>query len=196
MVAVFIFSVGILAITALQFLSKQSNFEAIQRSNAALLSYEMFERMRMNSLYQAASTAVGAATVSTLIYYVPGGDNTINKTTPSSKPTPDCSAATCTQAELADWDIYEFQQMMLGSAETKSDDDTVDLGGLVDPTACISGPTAGDGMYTISIVWRGQVKLPQDSSVPNFNTCGGNQYDDEPDDYAFRRMIETTSYLH
>ena len=66
LVAVFIFSVGILAITALQFLSKQSNFEAIQRSNAALLAYEMFEKMRMNSLYISSSTAPLAPTVSTL----------------------------------------------------------------------------------------------------------------------------------
>ena len=85
--------------------------------------------------------------------------------------------------------------MMLGSAETKSDDDTVNLGGLVTPTACITGPTTGDAEYTITIIWRGQAKIPNKDT----STCGSGTglYDDTvADDFEYRRLVKITSYLH
>ena len=64
MVAILIFSIGMLAIAALQTISKQSNYEALQRTNASTLAYDLLERMRMNSLDMV---------VSPLSYYVSSG---------------------------------------------------------------------------------------------------------------------------
>lgn len=186
MVAVFIFSVGILAIAALQLISKQSNFEAIQRSNASTMAFDILERMRMNSDY------VSSTTGSTLSYYVGTGTTTLDYGSPLGTPTLDCSVATCSKVQLATWDLYDFQQLLLGSAELNSNDNSIMLGGLVDPTACISGPATGDGIYTITIVWRGQSSLPNN----NANTCGTGLYNDGTDVNAFRRIIEIKSYMH
>ena len=194
MIAVVIFSVGLLALGALQTITKQSNYEAIQRSTAAMLSHGMMERMRMNSL--ADSEYVGSATISALSYYVSTGtvvlEPSISNT--STPPTPNCSSATCTYKQLAAWDKYAFQQMLFGVNETANGND---VGGLLSPTACIStdaSTSGGPGRYTVTIVWRGQTRLENQSA----NDCGEGLglYDDtNADDFAYRRILEMKSFM-
>jgi type IV pilus assembly protein PilV len=196
LIAVVIFSVGLLGLTALQTISKQSNYEAIQRSTAAMLAYDMMERMRMNSQ----SIYVGSTTISALSHYVASGtvtlqpsiDNTAIAT--SSCGDNDISTA-CEFEQLADWDLYAFQQMLYGVNETDNSD--VAVGGLLNPTACISTGSAssgGPGRYTVTIAWRGQTKLENQSA----NDCGTglDLYDDTTaNDFAYRRILEVKSYM-
>jgi hypothetical protein len=68
------------------------------------------------------------------------------------------------------------------------------VGGLVNPTACLDGPTEPHGKYTLTIVWRGQTKITNQSSNP----CGTGSglYDDSAtDDYAYRRILELSTYM-
>lgn len=193
MIAVFIFSVGLLAISALQLISKQSNYEAIQRTSASALANDILEKMRMNS-----SDFVSSTTQSSLIYYA--STNPILKhTVPVVKPAPECDSAVCTPEQLAAWDLYEWKLMLIGAGETDKDSDTKYLGGLVDPTACITGPatapgTGASGVYTVSIAWRGQTKLSQTAATSG-NTCGAGVYDDGSDLNAFRRLVQIEAYL-
>ena len=168
MIAVVIFSVGMLAIAALQTVSKQSNYEALQRSHAASLAYDLFERMRMNP--------------GTLTNYVSSGTFT-------GQSYPTCTVD-CLPAATAMNDLHEWQKMILGDAEQTTEGS---VGGLVSPTACIAG-TGANGQYTLTIVWRGQAIISNQSS----STCGSGTglYDaSSPDDFAYRRILTINTYL-
>ena len=200
MIAVVIFSIGLLGLAALQTVSKQSNYEGIQRSTAAMLASDMMERMRMNSL----TTYVSGSTISALSYYVASGTVTlpsdVNYTPPPSLPSipsPNCAdnpSPPCTFEQLAAWDKYEFQQMLFGVNEAAGGND---VGGLLNPVACISTGSSisgGPGRYTVTIVWRGQTKLENQSG----NDCGEGSglYDDaNTDDFAYRRILEVKSFM-
>jgi type IV pilus assembly protein PilV len=172
-----------LALATLQTVNKQSNYEAIQRSSAALLSNDLMERMRMNSLKEAASIHK-----SSLGYYVPSSVVELSYNDTLTVPSTNCNSATCTPAQLAAWDLYEFQLMLRGANETASGRD---VGGLFNPTACLStSTTAGrPGQYTVTIVWRGQVKLENQSA----STCGNGNYGANNE---FRRIFQVKSHMN
>ena len=48
LVALVVFSVGLLAIAGLQTMSKQANFEALQRTTASQIAHGLLENMRVN----------------------------------------------------------------------------------------------------------------------------------------------------
>ena len=176
MIALVIFSVGMLGIAALQTISKTSNFEAIQRTYASSLAYDLFERMRMNSGPR--TNYVGS---STIIITDPTYDSELN-----------CNSG-CNLAELATNDLNEWQGMLLGYSEA-NDDQTEQYGGLVTPTACLDGPLSPPGQYILTIVWRGQTKITNQSA----STCGEGSglYDDSTvNDYSYRRILELKTYM-
>ena len=183
MIAVVVFSVGMLALATLQTVNKQSNYEAIQRSSAALLSNDLMERMRMNSLREAASIYK-----SSLGHYVPSSVVELSYNDTLTAPSTNCNSAACTSAELAAWDLYEFQLMLRGANETASGKD---VGGLFNPTACLSTSTSGGrpGQYTVTIVWRGQVKLENQSA----SACGNGNYGANNE---YRRIFQVTSHMN
>src|SRR5947207_2731132 len=57
LVALIVLSIGLLGVAGLQFMSKRSNFEAVQRTTASLLAQDIIERMRAN--YGALTTYAG-----------------------------------------------------------------------------------------------------------------------------------------
>ena len=48
LIALIVFSVGLLAVAGLQTLSKQSNFEALQRTSGSQIAHGLLEDMRIN----------------------------------------------------------------------------------------------------------------------------------------------------
>ncbi len=187
LIALVIFSVGMLALAALQSLTKQANYEALQRSHAATLANGLFERMRMNS----ASAGTKSTPVSALSYYVNTALN-VRWDDAMSGQSLDCEANTCTYTQMASWDLYNWRQSLLGSNEVDNSDGS-SVGGLFDPTFCLSGPGAGaSGEYSLTIVWRGQQSLPDTHST---NTCGAGDYDNTSGDNAYRRILVMNTYL-
>ena len=185
LIALVIFSVGLLALAALQSVTKQANYEALQRAHAATLANGLFERMRMNS----GSAGTKATPVSALSYYVDTALNVRWDDTMSGGSL-DCETNACTYTQMADWDLYNWRQSLLGTNEV---DNGNSVGGLFDPTFCLSGPGAGaSGEYSLTIVWRGQQSLPDTHSA---NTCGAGDYDDNPGDNAYRRILVMNTYL-
>ena len=158
MVSVIIFSIGLIGIAKLQVVSKQSNYDAVARITATGLAQDMLSRMRANP-------------GELLTYVSVSGANTVGRNSITSEPTPDCSSIgtgdICESDELANHDLWEFEEALDGAAEQDADGNS--LGGLSQPTACISGPTDGSaGVYTIAIVWYGKTGLSSSSS----STCG------------------------
>lgn len=172
LVALFVFAIGILTVAGLQIISKRSNHEAIQRTTATYLTYDMLERMRANPYG--------------LAFYI---DQTLGAF--RAEPTKKCNAVACTREELAAYDVWEWQQAILGVAEQSNGNST---GGLVNPTGCIEGPVGGgQGIYTVTIAWQGVDALVN----TNDSACGsGNKNPDEYGaNYEYRRLIEISTFI-
>lgn len=173
LIALIVFSVGLLAVAGLQTVSKQANFEALQRTEASQIAYGLLEDMRVNgdaiNVYLAAGEIGGGAR---------GGE-----------PAPNCSGASeCNSAQKAAHDLWFWEQMLDGNLEMSGN---VGAGGLVLPTLCIGGPLGGGaGIYTITIAWRGTASMTNG----NASACGsaGGNYGDAN---AFRRIMQIPTYI-
>ncbi|HHM04228.1 MAG TPA: type IV pilus modification protein PilV [Gammaproteobacteria bacterium] len=87
LIAVLILSIGLLGIAGLQTASLKSNHSAYQRSQAALLAYDMIDRMRANQ------TGVAA-----------GAYNDLD----GSSSDPGCISSGCSAAAMAQYDDYQW----------------------------------------------------------------------------------------
>lgn len=174
LVTTVVFSIGLLGVTGLNAISQRASFEAVQRSVASELSYALLEDMRGNSV--------------ALVDYLAAGD--LGRGSRGAEPAPTCDdpIAPCTAQELAIHGLWEWEQSLDGALETAAG---VATGGLLAPTACITGPVAGGaGIYNVTIVWRGGSELTDAA----FNNCGAGTglYGSAN---TFRRMVVIQSYI-
>ena len=172
LVALFVFAIGILTVAGLQIVAKRTNFDAVQRTSATYLAYDIIERMRANPLQ--------------LAVYV---DDVLGEARPA--PGVDCRIAACTPPQLADFDVWQWQQAIDGVAEQSVVGGVAaNTGGLVNPTGCIDGvPAGGQGVYTVTIAWEGTTELV---GFNNDNTCGTGKYGANNE---FRRLIQISTYV-
>ena len=173
LITLVIFSVGLLAVAGMQTISKQANFEALQRTAASQVANGLLEDMRMNGdaidIYRAAANI---------------GEGSIG-----AEPVPTCQTGSeCNSAQKAAHDLWFWEQVLDGNLETNGGAGT---GGLILPTLCINGPAAGGaGIYRVTIAWRGTVSITNSVNNP----CGaasGNYGDDN----QFRRIIQVPTYI-
>ena len=185
LITLFVFAIGILTIAGLQLISKKANYDAAQRTTAGMLANDITERMRANLSNN------GAALNDYLVEDLGGGT--------LSAPGQDCTAAQCSSAEMAQWDLYEWEQSLDGASESNA-------GGLVEPNACIRSNNAsgGAGMYHIIIAWRGVTPISNPTIDQSLTTahsegCGeGNAKfvdDDTGAKDVYRRVIVITTYI-
>jgi type IV pilus assembly protein PilV len=174
MVSTLVISVSVLGMTGMQITAKRAGLEAIQRTSATSLATDMIERMRSNpeALASYVSTGLGGGTITV-------------------EPTPDCSydsTNTCTVAQLAAHDLWEWEQAIDGATETRLvEGEPVAVGGLFDPTACVS---VNGGAVTVSMAWEGYQSL----SDPTFDTCGSGLGKYGTDD-AKRQVVSMTTFI-
>lgn len=131
LIGILILTVGILGMAAMQLSAKRIGFDAMQRSIATSLAHDIFERMRSNpqGLSQYVVNHLGAGSV---------------------EPSPNCISAPCNVAQLAAYDLWQWEQSLIGEQEQSVSGSPV--GGLVNPRACI---THNNGLMTVAIVWKG-----------------------------------------
>ena len=173
LIALIVFSVGLLAVAGLQTVSKQANFEALQRTGASQIAYGLLEDMRVNG--------------DAINVYLAGGE--IGGGARGGEPAPNCSGASeCNSAQKAAHDLWFWEQMLDGNLEMSGN---AGAGGLVLPTLCIGGPLGGGaGIYTVTIAWRGTASMTNG----NASACGsaGGNYGDAN---AFRRIMQIPTYI-
>ena len=173
LIALIVFSVGLLAIAGLQMVSKQANFESLQRTAGSQIANGMLEDMRVNG--------------DAIDVYLAAGD--IGGGAQGGEPAPNCSGASeCNSAQKAAHDLWFWEQMLDGNLEMSGN---VGAGGLVLPTLCVAGPIGGAaGIYTITIAWRGSASM----SNGNASACGsaGGNYGDTN---QFRRIMQIPTYI-
>lgn len=173
LVALVVFSVGLLAVAGLQTVSKQANYEGLQRTSAAQIASGLLEDMRMNGdgidTYRTAAEMGGGSR---------GGE-----------PVPNCRAgAECNSAQKAAYDLWFWEQAIDGNLETSGGAGT---GGLMLPTMCIDGPAVGGpGIYRVSIVWRGTASITNSVNNPCGAATGNYGSSNE-----FRRIIQLPTYI-
>ncbi len=171
LITMVVIAIGLLTAAGLQLISKKTNYDALQRTQAAQLGQDIAERLRANARNgDAYLTADATALV---------------------EPGTDCSAAeaACTAAEIAAYDLWLWGQALLGTAEKDPDDNSA--GGLVDPTACITG---SDGRYRITIAWRGITPLPKPEASlpvtdPARDPCGEERSEYQDSRGTLRRVL-------
>ena len=173
LIALVVFSIGLLAIAGLQTVSKQANFEALQRTTAAQVANGLLEDMRTNGngidVY-AAAAQIGGGSI-------------------AAEPGPTCrDADECNAAEKAAHDLWFWEQILDGNLETNAG---IAAGGLVLPTMCVTGPAAGGaGVYQVTIVWRGTASITNNVA----NACGtaSGNYGAQNE---FRRIVQIPTYI-
>jgi len=173
LIALVVFSIGMLAIAGLQTVSKQANFESLQRTTAAQVANGLLEDMRTNGngidIY-AASAQVGGSSI-------------------AAEPAPTCrDADECNAAQKAAHDLWFWEQILDGNLETNAG---IAAGGLVLPSMCITGPPGGGaGVYQVTIVWRGTASITSNVANP-CGTASGNYGAQN----QFRRIVQIPTYI-
>lgn len=178
MVSMVIILLGVVGIAKLQHVAKIANMQAVQRTIASTLADDLIERMRSNT--------------SGIAVFVPT-DSTVQLHGSSSTPLQNCTPdAMCDSSQLAAYDIWEWQQSLIGEAEQIGG---VESGGLVEPMVCLKRPPGGgSGLYDIAIVWRGLSSIQHQSIADNAtaSSCGtapaDNAYDKVGNDNVYRRV--------
>lgn len=173
LVALVIFSIGLLAVAGMQTMSKQANFESLQRTTASQIAFGLLEEMRVNG------DAIGD--------YLAAG--TIGGGSRGNEPAPNCTtAAPCNAAQKAAHDLWFWEQVLDGDLESSGG---AGAGGLVQPSLCIDGPIGGGaGIYQVSIAWRGSASMSNGVNNPCGSLSGNYGANNE-----FRRILQIPTFI-
>ncbi len=170
LVALLIFSMSMMAILSIQLVGKKATFEASQRSTATALARDILERIYANS---------GQA----IAYRVSGiGDDAKRLPLPDV----DCAIAACTAQQLAAFDLWQWESLLLGYAEQ---DATGFVGGLLSPRACIDGASR---VIDVSISWRSVLSGSPDTEPDCGIDVEGQNGDAEAPQ---RRQLSVSTFL-
>ena len=180
LVAAVILAIGVLGVVSLLTMSKVSQHEGLDRVRAVALADDMIERIMRNP--------AGMDTYDNAGLSDPLGGNTIDEV-----PDPNCSAAVCNATELADFDLWAWEQLLDGRATTFDDGGTTTPAvGLRNVQACIvftadAGRT-NTGIVDVVIQWQG-LKETADA-VDGGAVCGDADAED-----LTRRQVVVSSYV-
>lgn len=139
LIALLIFSMGMMGLLTAQLAGKKVGYEAAQRSIATALARDILERMRANPGQIAAYRVTDA------------GDASHRLPLPDA----DCDTTACSASQLATFDVWQWESLLLGESEKLAG---VYAGGLVSPRACITGDT---GEIAVTISWLGATNFPE-----------------------------------
>jgi type IV pilus assembly protein PilV len=149
LIALLIFSMGMMGLLSAQLAGKQAGFGASQRSVATSLARDILERMRANS------GQIQAYQVSD------AGDASRRLPLPDT----DCETAACSAVQLAAFDLWQWESLLLGETEKYSEGYA---GGLVSPRACIN---AEGGTVVVAISWGSATEAAYAPGA----VCGGDE---------------------
>ena len=182
LVTLVILSIGLLGLAGLQGVAKRSSHQAYQRTLATQLVDGIIERIRANptaaaSYHTGTSSPLGGATK---------GEN---------PPSPDCSSSTCTAAQLANYDLWSWEQAIDGATITEDIGGvTSSAGGMISPAGCIvfdaqTGKT-NTGVLSVILGWRGLSEI-SDAVEAGGTVCGSGAANSN----ASRRQTVVNTYI-
>lgn len=141
MVALMVFSMGMLGIASLQIITKRSSFEAQQRQEAVLIANDMISRIKNSGLSPALIKAK-----------YDEKDYSANSISPPSNPK-DCHLNNCTVNELVDYDLSRWHKNIYGSSVEAVSGGSVS--GLASAKGCIDVETISSKTtkVTVTVAW-------------------------------------------
>lgn len=184
LIAAVILAIGILGIVSLLTLSKVSQHESMQRVRAVGLATAMLERIRRNPAAAAA--------------YHRGFNSPFGGASIKEEPTDCTTAATCTAAEMAQRDLWVWEQRLDGELVTVTNaaGDTLKTAALQSLRACIdfeADSPAGKintGVVRVVLQWQG-LRDSSDAVAAGGDVCGGAAAGEDP----ARRQVIVSSYV-
>ncbi len=174
LIALMIFSMGMMGLLSAQLAGKKAGYEASQRSVATALARDILERMRANpgqiEFYQVSDV----------------GDEQRRLPEPGA----DCAVAVCSAAQLAAFDLWQWESLLVGESETFADGNA---GGLLSPRACI---TRDGGEVGVAISWLGTTTAGQVPAAICGAASGANPEPSESEKGARRRhQLAITTFI-
>ncbi|THB64928.1 MAG: type IV pilus modification protein PilV [Gammaproteobacteria bacterium] len=147
MIALMIFSMGMLGIASLQVISKRSSFEAQQRQEAVWIANDMIARIKNSGL-----------TSSQLKTYYDGKDFAADPDNPPDSPSVDCLANSCTVAQLVEYDLISWHKNIYGASVEASGQN---VSGLSNAKGCIDVTESGGETtkVTVTVAWLSLTKM-------------------------------------
>ena len=131
LVALFVLSIGLLGLAALQATGLRLNHQSYQRTQATLNTYDIIDRMRANPI------SIGAGTYNNInLSYTP--------------PVADCLGLPCDTTQMADYDIGQWKASLTNLLSQGQ-------GGIcrgtltLSPYACAVNP--GATLFTVGVTW-------------------------------------------
>ena len=175
LLALLVFSTGMMGLMSAQLVAKKVAYEASQRSTATALGCDIVERMRTNSGQLEAYRALAIGDTTQLL------------------PLPDasCDISTCTVLQLAAFDLWQWESNLLGRSERRS---SASSGGLVSPRACISSD-GGEVSVTISWLVSSVVQQPTPSTCGAEDIGAGATPSESNDNTLQRRQLMISTYI-
>ncbi len=144
LIALLVFSVGMLGVASLQVVASKSTFEAQQRQEAVYLANEILARM--------ASSGMSLAQIKTAY------SDDFNTDGISDYGT-DCSAGVCTQAQMASWDKYMWKMAVSAASVTHTSGGQ----GLIGAKGCVDFDETNNRIKVV-VAWKSMTKIGDGSS--------------------------------
>lgn len=163
-ISLLVVSVATVGLAGLQISAKHLGHQAMQRTEAAALAMDLLERMRGNRTVLAhyRSKGMGAASGADL-----------------ARPDKNCDWMACRAAELAAWDLWNWERALNGATTGRG------AGGLVRPLACIA---VLERAVTVLVTWEAHPSLPPLSAD---SACDASKYGEGES----RQALRITSYI-
>jgi type IV pilus assembly protein PilV len=174
LVSIFIMTVGLLGMAAMQVRAQQAELESYQRAQALILVSAMADRINANR--KAAGCYAFTTATSGAPYAGSGGT------------APTCGAYGTTETRTrANTDLSEWHNTLNGAAEQLSGSQ---VGAMIGARGCVSADTSSSpNVYRVSVAWQGLTKSVNPESVDSAYTCGKGQYGS---DESLRRVVSIT----
>lgn len=172
LVSIVILVFGLLGLAGMQAVAHQAELESYQRAQALILLNDVVERINSNRRARGCYVFTDAGTGAPYL-----GDATQG----GYLGTPNCATgfSDSSTKEIADRGLAEWDNLLKGSAETKS---STSVGAMIGARGCVM-LDAATGVYTIAVAWQGMT----DTFTPVVN-CANGLYGTE----TRRRVVWTT----
>ncbi len=144
LIALLVFSIGMLGVASLQVLSTKSSFEAQQRQEAVLLANEIVARMKSSGLtFEQARLNANY-----------GDFNTDDVSDSEPDPVCNANASVCTESQLAAWDKYIWKRSVKAAAI-----DNMEKQGLLNAVGCVAFSAIADKTISVVITWDSMTSM-------------------------------------
>lgn len=136
LMALLVFSIGLLGLNVASMTAKKTTFESAQYSLATTLATDLLQRVRANS--------------GQLSQYLSEGGQWLGEE--PDEPEVNCQSHNCSASQLAHFDLWQWHNALLGAATSRSQE-AVPV--LRDVRACF---TQTDGTVTVVLNWLGTTR--------------------------------------